>query len=360
MEAQRSPSGVDLRGISPRAVVVVCATAGALVAAGLLLWRAPAAVLLTLIATLLAVALDHPVRWLVGRHVRHGFAVAAVVLLGLSVLLGIGLLLVPPAVTQIEQLVRAAPHLLDRLTHWSLYQRLDRWLDLGSATSMLQQRIAARPSQLAARALTVAGQTLAAVVAGVTVLFLTLFMLLYGRALIEGTLAQLARPRRERVAEALANIYHVLGGYMLGLMAVCAINATLATLLLAILGVPFFLPLGVFSGFSSVIPIVGATLAGILITLTTWAARGPWYAFGVICFFIAYQQIENHIVGPLVYKRTIRLNPLASMLAFLFAADLWGIAGAVLAVPALATAQVVIGELRGARRRRALTGQEQG
>jgi predicted PurR-regulated permease PerM len=354
VEARQSPSGVDLRGISPRAVVVVCATAGALVAAGFLLWEAPVAILLTLLATLLAVALDHPVGWLVGRHVRHGLAVAAVALVGVLILLGIGFLLVPPAVAQIQQLVHSAPRLLDRLTHWSLYERIDRWVDIGSAISRLQARIAAQPTQLAERALNVATQTMAAVIGGLTVLFLTLFMLLYGRSLLEGALGLVSPARRARVADALGNIYHVLGGYVLGLMAVCAINATATSLLLLILGVPFFLPLGVLSGFSSVIPVVGATLAGIIITLTTWASRGPWYALTVAIFFIVYQQIENHIIGPLVYKRAIRLNPLASMLAFLFAAELWGIAGAVLAVPVLATAQVMVGELRGARRRRAL------
>lgn len=354
MEAPPNTSGVDLRGVSPRVVVVVCATAGALALAAILLWRAPAAVLVTLLATLMAVALDHPCRLLMRHHVNHGLAVASVSLAGFVILMGIGYLLVPPAASQIQELVHQAPHLFQRLTHWSLYERINHWVDLNDLLQHLQERAARQPTQIAEQALNVATRTVAIVVGGVTVLFVTLFMLLYGRPLIDGALSLFGPRRRERLAEALGSIYHVLGGYMLGLMAVCAINATATTVLLAILGVPFFLPLGVFSGFSSVIPVVGAMLAGIIITLTAWAARGPWYGLGVAIFFLAYQQIENHIIGPLVYKRAIRLNPLASMLAFLFAAELWGIAGAVLAVPALAAAQVVLGALRGARRRRVL------
>ena len=150
----------------------------------------------------------------------------------------------------------------------------------------------------------------------------------------------------------LGKVYRSIGGYVGGLVIVVSVNAAVTTGFLAIVRVPYFLPLGLLSGLSSLLPMVGNTLAGLLISLVALAAGGGWLAAGVAGFFVLYQQFENQLLGPLVYRQTIHLNPLVGLLAVLVFTELAGIPGALAAVPLVAVGQVILRELLAFRRER--------
>ena len=139
-------------------------------------------------------------------------------------------------------------------------------------------------------------------------------------------------------------MYTATGGYLAGLTLICTINATLTTTFLAIIGVPFFLPLGIASGFSSMVPYAGPIMAGGAITLLTLATGGAWKALAVFTYFILYGQLEGNVLGPLVFKRTVHINPLITLFAVVCFVEMAGIVGALLAVPVLATAQIIARE----------------
>jgi hypothetical protein len=122
----------------------------------------------------------------------------------------------------------------------------------------------------------------------------------------------------------LTQIYRSLGGYIGGMLLLVVTNALFAGIFLAVIGVPYFLPLAVMSGIGSVIPYVGAFLVGTVLSVVAWVNNGIWMEVFTVGYFIAYQQFENNVVSPLVYRRTVDLNPLVILIAALFMTALAG------------------------------------
>src|SRR5690606_1253638 len=171
------------------------------------------------------------------------------------------------------------------------------------------------------------------------------FMLVYGSGLVQWTIEQALPQRRARYRRAAERVYRVLGGYITGITGIVLVNMLTTTIFLAILGVPYFLPLGVLAGLSSLIPVLGITLSGVLIAVIATVTLGVWYGVAVGIYIVVYQQFENHVLAPMVYKRTVEVNPLLSILMVLFLGELLGIVGAVLAVPVLAVLKIIVSEL---------------
>jgi predicted PurR-regulated permease PerM len=145
-------------------------------------------------------------------------------------------------------------------------------------------------------------------------------------------------------------IYRSVGGYVAGLIAICSINSALTTTFLAITGMPFFLPLGILSGISSAVPYAGPLVSGVTITLLALITGGPLKALITGIYFILYGQLEGSVLSPLIFRRTVHINPLVTTLAILFMAEFMGLPGAIIAVPAAATAQILAREILSLRR----------
>ena len=193
---------------------------------------------------------------------------------------------------------------------------------------------------------------LSAVAGFVTVLALTVFMLVFGGGLVRRLLALVPPATGHAGKGVLAKSYRAVGGYLGGVLFICSINATLTTTVLALIRTPYFLPLGLLSGFSSLVPYAGPILTGGLITLVTLITGGAVKALITLGYFLLYGQLEGNVLGPFVFRRTVHLDPLVTLLGVLFLAELLGIAGALVAVPAVALAQIVVRELIAARRER--------
>jgi len=140
------------------------------------------------------------------------------------------------------------------------------------------------------------------------------------------------------------------GGYLGGLLLICLVNATLTTTFLAIDSVPFFLPLGILAGMSSMIPYAGPLVVGTLISIFALVTSGVWHGVAAGIYFVTYGQIEGNILGPLVFRRTVHVNPLIVTLSILFLGELAGVPGAIAAVPIAATVQILLRELLRMRR----------
>jgi predicted PurR-regulated permease PerM len=140
------------------------------------------------------------------------------------------------------------------------------------------------------------------------------------------------------------------GGYLGGLLGICAVNAILTTVVFVILGTPFFLPLGILAGSSSLVPYAGPLVAGATVTVFVLVTGGAWKALAAAIYFVLYGQLEGNVLAPLVYRRTVDVNPLVTLLAILFLAEFMGIAGAIMAVPLAAAGQIVVREVLAHRR----------
>jgi putative heme transporter len=348
----REPVVVPRSQVTVKTVLTICATVVGVLAAIYLVIHGIVTLTLTVMAGLLAVALNHGVDRLEQRGLSRPWAVTLVVVLLLGAIIGVSFLIIPSAVAQVRDLVERLPELNERIHQTRLFQWLDarihieqRLGTLGTGDTSLFQR-AVDP------ALRVVGSVLAGLGAFITVVFLVIFMLFYGGRLVHGVLAETLPAHRERYERVLRKVYRSVGGYIGGLLLIAVVNAACASTFLAIMGVPYFLPLGILSGVGSLIPLVGATLAGVVIALVALASGGMWDFLAVGLYAFLYQMFENHVLGPVIYKRTVKLNPLVTLLGIILFAELGGVLGTFLAVPIVGTCQIVIRELLLLRRER--------
>ena len=307
---------------------------------------------LTIAAMMVAIALDHVVQRMQTRGLRRGWAIALTTLAVVLLLIGLMLIVVPTAVHQLRDFFSSVPRILADLRQSPRFQGLN-------ARFGIEERLKDALSGAFGLAQTAVNPILAAVtsalsaVAGfVTVLALTVFMLVFGGNLVKRMLTLVPPTDRPRWEVVLAKSYRAVGGYLGGVLFICSVNATLTTTVLALIGTPYFLPLGLLSGFSSLVPYAGPILTGGLITLLTLVTGGAVKALITLGYFLLYGQLEGNVLGPFVFRRTVHLDPLVTLLGVLFLAELLGIAGAVVAVPAVALAQIVVRELIAARRDR--------
>jgi predicted PurR-regulated permease PerM len=314
--------------------------------------RSTSAISLTLAALLIALALDHAVHALVNRGLRRSLAVAVVVLALLGLVVGIGFILVPAALFQGRALVQELPVLLRRAHYSPYFHRLDEQLNLISRLQELSRSSEGVISGAAKPVLSAVGSVLSFFAAMVTVFFLAVFMLVFGGRLIHGVLEELVVARVEVYESLIGKIYDSIVGYLTGLLFICAVNASLTTAFLAINRIPFFLALGIVSGLSSTVPYAGPLVAASCISLLSFVTGGLWHGIASIIYFSVYGQLEGNVLAPLVFRHTIRVNPLVVALSVLFLGDIASVPGAIVAVPAVAVVQIVVREILALRRKR--------
>jgi predicted PurR-regulated permease PerM len=200
-------------------------------------------------------------------------------------------------------------------------------------------------------ALAITRGVLTLIVAIVTIAFLTFFMLLEGPAWMERIYGLIPEGSRDRWRQIGNDIYRTIGGYVTGNLFISLIAGVASTILLLILGIPYAVALGLLVAILDLIPLAGATLAAIIVS--TVAFFDGWVQGGIVlAFFIAYQQIENHMIQPVVYSRTVQLSPLAILISVLIGAELAGVLGALAAIPVAGTIQVLLLAWLSERRRR--------
>ena len=128
------------------------------------------------------------------------------------------------------------------------------------------------------------------------------------------------------------DIYRTVGGYVLGNFVISFIAGGSAAILLYALGVPLPFALGLLVGLFDLIPLAGATIA-LIVVGTIAFLHSITAGIVVVVFFIVYQQLENHILQPVIYGKTVKLSPLAVLIAVLIGAALAGVIGALAAIP---------------------------
>jgi len=307
--------------------------------------------ILTLLAVvlLLSLALDLLVRRLERWGLRRGLGVAVVALLLLGLMALLVGTLVPMLVKQLEALVQATPGFIDRLSQSRWFQELGARYDVSLRAEEL---LRVEPSTLAGRAIDVLSSTLGLIAAGITVVALTVFSLLFGRDLYESALQWVPPRRQHRVRHLLGRMREAVGNYLAGTLLLMTMGGTVAAIVAVVQGVPFFLPLGLAVMMLGVIPYIGSVVSALLVSFTTLATVGLRSAVVALVIFMAYQQLESNVLGPMVQRRAIKMNPLLISIVVLSGGALAGLLGAVIAVPLAAAAQVLVHEVLRERQER--------
>lgn len=188
-------------------------------------------------------------------------------------------------------------------------------------------------------------------VAGViTVFVLALLMVLEGPKVVEGTLNLIDDPdSRERVRRVSADCARSITGYISGNLLISVICGALSYAVLAFSGVPFAGLIALFVAVADLIPLIGATI-GAVVALIAAAVHSVPALIAVAIFVVLYQQLENHVLQPVILARTVKLNPLAVLVSILVGVELAGILGALLAIPVAGIIQVVLRDVWDHRR----------
>jgi predicted PurR-regulated permease PerM len=187
------------------------------------------------------------------------------------------------------------------------------------------------------------------VVAILTIAVLTFLMLLQAPQLSESLLALLPERRAERVRRVGGDAARAVTGYVVGNLAISIVAGLFAYAWLRIAGVPFAFVLALWVAFADLLPLVGATLGAVPPVFVAFL-ESPGLGIATIIFFIVYQQLENHVLQPVVMSRTVKLNPLLVLLAVLVGVKLAGLLGALLAIPIGGALQVVVRDVWDERR----------
>jgi predicted PurR-regulated permease PerM len=291
----------------------------------------------TAAALFLAVALNPLVARLEPRLGRT--AAALVVFLGFVVLLIATLAaLVAPFVTQVDQLTTGLPNALQDARHNHTFARLD-------SRFHLVEHARAHADAVPGYVFGTAGTVLGGVVAVTTVLFLMIFLLIELPNLSRLVLGQLQPAQRERAIAIAQHANRQVGGYVFGNLVISVICGTVTWLSLYVLGVPYSLALAVFMAVFDIIPLVGATIGSIVVIGAAFLLTGTTAGIAMFVIVMVYQQIENHVLQPLIYGRTVALSSLTVLLAVLVGGAALGLVGALLAIPIAGTLQAVIGEI---------------
>jgi predicted PurR-regulated permease PerM len=340
---------VDFR---PRTILRVLTIAIVVAVTLEVVWIARHVLTWVLIALFLALALDPMVSWIQRRGgVGRGAAIGLTYLVLTLAIVGIGATFVPRLVSEVNGFVDATPGYVHDLTHGrgrlGFLER--KYHVVEKVRAQVKKGGAKRILGLSGTAVAVTKSVISAIAATVTIIFLTFFMLLEGRAWTDrayGLLPERAQPRWRRVGH---DIYRTVGGYVTGNLLISLIAGGSITVVLLIMGVPFAVALGLLVAILDLIPLAGATLAGIVVVGVSFLHTIP-AGIVVLIFFVVYQQLENHFLQPVIYGRTVQLSPLAVLISVLVGAELAGILGALAAIPVAGSIQVLVRDYLAARR----------
>jgi predicted PurR-regulated permease PerM len=310
------------------------------------IYQARGALLLIYVSVLLAIGFGPIVRWL-ERHpvLRFGarraprwLAILVVYVAIMGTLTIAGILVVPPLIVQSEELWNRLPMFLDRAQDFLMeHNLLTHRITLQEAVS----RAPGTPGSAVGTLATAVGRTVAGLFGFVTILILTFYLLVESDALFDGFARLFPLDTRPRVLQMSRDISAKVSAWLSGQLMLAGVIGTTAAVGLYLLNVPYFYVLALVAAIGETVPMIGPVLSMVPAVLAALSVSGKTALF-VALFWIAQQQVENHLLVPKVMQRQVGVNPVIVIAALLVGGSILGILGAVLAVPTVAIVQVIV------------------
>jgi predicted PurR-regulated permease PerM len=330
-----------------RVIVVVSGAAG-------LLWalsKLHSVVIPVAIAMLLSALLSPAVSWLRRRGVHRSLATALVLIGGVLLVGGVLTLVVTEFVNNYTGLADSAQTGLDRIQNWlqgGLFHLSDQ--QLSSLIDAAQKWLTEHQSSLTTGAIATATTAVDVVVSTFLVLFTTFFLLRDGDKIWRFLISLLPRNARHPIGTAGQQSWYTLVAYVRATVLVAFIDAVGIGIGLVVLRVELAFALAALVFLGAFIPIVGATLSGTVAVLIALVTRGPVTALIVVGVVVGVQQLEGHILQPLIMGRAVSIHPLAVILSIAAGLVIAGIIGALIAVPVVAVLNTGIRHLAAQQR----------
>ncbi len=341
------PASAAARGVDTRAVLRVVLTVISAVLALYLIYLLRTPLEWMVIAAFIAIAVSGPVN-ILNRHMRRGPAIALVYLGVILAPIAMLAVLVPPVVTQVGNLADNAPKYARDVTDFAQrnkrLQELDNKYDL---TKKVEDAAANLPSKAGDAASTLAdlgAGFISSLFAAITILILSIFMVGAAPRWRSAFLRMHPPDRADALNRMFDRIGTAVGNYVRGALLQALIAGVSSYIVLVILGVPYPLALALVIFLLDLVPLVGATIGALLVGVVTVFQDFPTVTIIWAIWSIVYQQIENNLIQPRIQARQVQVEPFFVLGSVLFGSTLFGVIGALLAIPAAASLQIAIRE----------------
>lgn len=352
MEHPSAPSPVA----GPRYVAVAPTVRGLLLIGVALLFgwaflEAASSILIVFVATFLTIVLDPVVTSLVRRGMPRGRA-SLMVVLGLVIGgIVIALALAIPILQELQDFLHELPQMVAELRGTSTFQALDQNFDLGTEFQSHADDIAKGVPDTIGALVGFGASVFTFFFIIFELVFLTLFLLAELPQLTAGIHSVLYPGTADRVHRLQGEITHTVSRYALGAIVIACIAGTTIGVTAWIVGAPFPLALGLITGLLDLIPQIGATIAGTIVTLATLTV-GVVPALIVLVVVLVYQQVENYVLQPTIQGKAANISSFLVLASVFIFGAVFGVLGALVAVPVTASIQIVVRELTADRRAR--------
>jgi predicted PurR-regulated permease PerM len=335
-------------------ILTTVAVVAATYLAGLLIYRIRTILLLILVAGFVALLLN-PIVNLLQRRLfpRRGAAVTIVTILATLVFIGLAVAFGYPLVNGITHLANQLPtyvanaqHGRGWIGHLVTKYHIQSWVQRNTPKLVTYGQSLSKP------ALTIGAGALSLLIELFTIFVLVLLLLLEGPKMRRWILGQMTPARAATATRISAEVNRAVAGYMLGNFLTSLIAGIAVFVTLMVLGVPYPLLWGLWVALVDFLPMIGGALAGIPTVVFAFFSQGITAGIVTAVVFLAYQQIENHILNPVIMSKTVRISPLLVLLAVLIGASLGSLVGglfggfvaALLAIPLAGALQVLVKE----------------
>lgn len=330
---------VELR-VSPQSLLGGLLLVGLAVA----LWQIRQVLVLVFIAWLIAATLYPAVHWLERRQLPRGLGILIFYLLFLGVLVLLGALLGDLLLTQAARLHQDFP---DMLAQWSHYLRhipgLPTQLELQGVLLDNAQAIAGQATDVVRSTLGFFMSVFRRILDIIALLVLTFLMLLKPQTLESAVLLLFPQQKRPRMAQFLTTISPRLGGYIRGQLLIASLLGVAVWLGLTLLGVDYALLLALSALLLNLVPILGSLLASVL-GIAVALAETPWIALWTALLYLVLNQLEAHLLGPVILGRSVGLSPFWVIVSVMVGGSLYGVPGVFLAIPLAALIKMALDE----------------
>lgn len=302
--------------------------------------QARGVIILIVVSLFLAIGLNPVVEALTARNMRRGIAIAIVFFAVIGAFVGFGFAVVPPAAEQSNAFVQELPNYLEDLRKNPTIRKFDN--DYGVIERAQKYVTSGDLGQRLFGGLVGVGRVvLNAVFGAFSVLIMTLYFLAALPSMKRQGYRLVPASRRERVQLLTDEVLTRIGGFVSGAFTVAFVAGVTSYAFLRLVGLPYALALAVFVALLDLIPLVGATIAAVVVSLVGFTES---VAVGIACvvFYAAYQQFENYVVYPRVMRRAVDVPAPVTVVAVLLGGALLGIVGALLAIPTAAAVLLIV------------------
>ncbi len=292
-------------------------------------------------ATIIAIVLHPAVNWLTRKKINRIIAIVIVFLMATIIIVAFGSLLA----RQVQRVSESWPILSEKFNAIFTQNIADASLRYDIDPQKIYDWITTAKAELISRGSAMIGQSLVVIGNGLVILFLIpvyVFMLLFYQPLLHDFIFKLfSETNQSRVGKMVSQTKVVIQRYLVGLVFEFVIVATLNSIALLILGIPYAILLGIIGALLNIIPYIGGVISVAIYMIVALVTKSPVYMLYVLAAYSIIQFFDNNYIIPKIVASKVRINALFSIIAVIAGNALWGIPGMFLSIPLLAIVKLI-------------------